>query len=330
MIFKKKKNLSENNISDNADEEIFPLTSINKDHLLNALLPNDEFTKELVLTLYSDEKNAVQRTITMAFERANPHMMGNNLKPLIEYCLNSSYGVSFCNENKDLISSLQKELRCVIEEIESKVNYCIEIKDREMYKENFKNANSLFRRATNCPDKVTFYDYFHMAYECFDMINDSTHTFRYLYAVASVCNWNDDITQKDKLCDIILGFQKNGKGESIMNINPLNISTIEVTFKESDNFTEVYANEVSIGNLIRVSGNWLNWAPTHATNIVSFQFRKKETFVSVVEQLRNYKDCQDCEYLVISDYASIIDKSWLDEVGFKQLPNAPKDLYFLK
>lgn len=95
----------------------------------------------------------------------------------------------------------------------------------------------------------------------------------------------------------------------------------------------VLANRASIGTLFPFE-KWLKWEPDIRNYNVKFQFRNEDTFLEVVNQLKNYKAQQGYKYLVITSigngYASQLDKELIRKAGFVSLPNESPDLFFLE
>lgn len=104
----------------------------------------------------------------------------------------------------------------------------------------------------------------------------------------------------------------------------------------TDNRIDVYANEANIGTLscMPVAPEQLIWTPDERVYNVKFQFRNEETFITVVDELRRYKNEQGYKYLTIwtynNGYASIIDKELLEKAGFKNLPDTHPACMFLE
>lgn len=102
----------------------------------------------------------------------------------------------------------------------------------------------------------------------------------------------------------------------------------------SGNVTEVYANDAPIGILDSVAPEQLSWSPDDRVYNVKFQFRNEETFLSVVSELKRYKDEHGYKYLTIwtynNGYATQIDKNLLEKAGFKHLPDQHPACMFLE
>lgn len=127
-------------------------------------------------------------------------------------------------------------------------------------------------------------------------------------------------------------FQKNGKGEKNMSIQ----FRYEPTNDYTDGRIEVFANKASIGYLISYmpSPNLLNWLPCDGVYSAKFQFRKEETFMEVVRELRRYKEEKGYEYLTIWTFnnglAYQLDKDMLNRAGFANIPGNHPACMFLK
>ena len=99
---------------------------------------------------------------------------------------------------------------------------------------------------------------------------------------------------------------------------------------------EVYANDAPIGSLssFGVTPEQLNWSPDDRVYNIKFQFRNEDTFLSVIKELKRYKDENGYKYLTIwtynNGYAEQIDKLLLDKAGFKHLPDMHPACMFLE
>lgn len=110
----------------------------------------------------------------------------------------------------------------------------------------------------------------------------------------------------------------------------------EKSKKYTNNSIDVYANDANIGNLstLPVAPEQLCWSPDYDNPNVKFQFRKEDTFLAVVEELRRYKNENNYKYLTIwtynNGYASEINKELLEKAGFRQLPDRHPACMFLE
>lgn len=99
---------------------------------------------------------------------------------------------------------------------------------------------------------------------------------------------------------------------------------------------EFKVNDVLVGLLSSSvhAPDQLNWHPEPMNYYVRFQFRKLETWVTVVEELKRYKDENGYKYLTIWDmnngYAAELDREFIEKVGFRQLPDHHSACYFLE
>lgn len=104
----------------------------------------------------------------------------------------------------------------------------------------------------------------------------------------------------------------------------------------SKNAIEVYANDAPIGILdsMAVAPEQLNWSPDDRVYNVKFQFRNEDTFLSVVSELKRYKNEHKHKYLTIwtynNGYASQIDEELLEKAGFRHLPDQHPACMFLE
>ena len=114
---------------------------------------------------------------------------------------------------------------------------------------------------------------------------------------------------------------------------------IKYKYEQSERYSstgiiEVYANNAPIGILDSETNEQLSWSPDDRIYNVKFQFRKEETFLSVVSELKRYKDEHGYKYLTIwthnNGYAAQIDNKLLEKAGFRYLPNENPACMFLK
>lgn len=104
----------------------------------------------------------------------------------------------------------------------------------------------------------------------------------------------------------------------------------------NSNAVEVYANKTPIGilNSMAVAPEQLSWSPDGRIYNVKFQFRNESTFLSVVSELKRYKDEHGHKYLTIwtynNGYAAQIDQCLLEKAGFRHLPDQNPACMFLE
>lgn len=110
----------------------------------------------------------------------------------------------------------------------------------------------------------------------------------------------------------------------------------EPSSRYTDNRIEVFANEAPIGTLssMAVAPEQLTWYPDDKVYNVKFQFRNEDTFLSVVAELKRYKNEHGYKYLTIwtynHGYAELINKALLEKAGFKNLPDMHPACMFLE
>lgn len=104
----------------------------------------------------------------------------------------------------------------------------------------------------------------------------------------------------------------------------------------TDGYIKVYANDAPIGVLYGTasSKDLLIWSPDKRVCNVKFQFRNDETFLTVVNELRRYKNEKGFKYLTIwshkGEYADLLNKELIKKAGFYQLPDAHPACYFVE
>lgn len=98
----------------------------------------------------------------------------------------------------------------------------------------------------------------------------------------------------------------------------------------------MYANDAPIGILesLSAASEQLSWNPDDRVYNVPFQFRNEDTFLSVVSELKRFKDEQGYKYLTIwtynNGYATQINKNLLEKAGFKNIPDQNPACMFLE
>lgn len=115
---------------------------------------------------------------------------------------------------------------------------------------------------------------------------------------------------------------------------------IELKYEPNSHYTDnrinVYANEVCVGTLSTSPAvpEQLIWNPDDNVYNVRFQFRNPDTFLSIVESLKCYKNKHGYTYLTICDYnngyMALLDKELLKKAGFKSLPDISSVCMFLE
>lgn len=132
---------------------------------------------------------------------------------------------------------------------------------------------------------------------------------------------------------LFLKFHWSGRKGELMNIQYRYEPSSRYS---SGNVTEVYANDAPIGILesLTAASEQLSWNPDDRVYNVPFQFRNEDTFLSVVSELKRFKDEQGYKYLTIwtynNGYATQINKNLLEKAGFKNIPDQNPACMFLE
>lgn len=177
--------------------------------LLNELLPKNEEARSIIQNnLYPESsQNGVKKTLDSIFS-INAAGTGwnskhNNLKPLIEYCI--YYGNSYLTTKPDeaYLQYFLNQLQSVVDRIENCANSCIEILDRKMYLSQLELAKTLLENAKKYPEEIIARNYYQLIYDCWDMLNDWSITYRFLSCLTSLCDFQDSPLARNKLYDII-------------------------------------------------------------------------------------------------------------------------------
>ena len=182
--------------------------------LLNGLLPENKEAKDLVqYNLYpDDERGGVQKTLESAFSNnaagVNWGSVHDNFKPLVEYSYNFCSATSHCTGNESALHHFRSQLRSVVERIENCANACIEEYDREMFETQAKWARALLDIAENRPSEIVFRDHFQLVLDCWEMLSDWSITYRYLYDLVVMGDWQENPTARNYLFDVIDDISK--------------------------------------------------------------------------------------------------------------------------
>lgn len=177
--------------------------------LMDGLLPKNEEAKSIIRNnLYSDdEQGGVKRTLDAVFSDnaagINWNSKHSNFKPLVEYCIYYSSATSTYKGNDGHIHYLLSQLRDIADRIDNSANACIEPFDRKMYLSQSEMAKLLLEIAEENPKEIVFRNHFQLVYDCWDMLDDWSITYRYLCCLAVMCDFQENTNARNKLYDII-------------------------------------------------------------------------------------------------------------------------------
>ena len=178
--------------------------------LLDGLLPKNEEAKTIIQNnLYPDStQGGVKKTLDSVFS-INAAGTGwkskyDNLKPLVEYCIYYCCSTNqTSNQNDAYLQYFLGQLRPVVDRIENCTNACIEILDRKMYASQLELAKVLLKTAEEHPEEIIPRNHFQLIYDCWDMLDDWSITYRYLSCLVAICDFQENSNARNKLYDII-------------------------------------------------------------------------------------------------------------------------------
>lgn len=208
------KNFIESRVEDIAVKEQRSATNVIERLLLNSLLPENWKAKEIIIdNLYcnSADKNVKSTLIRLFSENANGvdwKAVHNNFNPLVEFCIkycDMDATLSAKNEGRHYFIS---KLESVVESIENGVWSCIEEQDKIVYNLQLKKSKKCLEQAKKNPELVSLKECFEFVYCCFDMLNDWAITYRYLYSLATMCQFREDEEARNELYDVISEMSK--------------------------------------------------------------------------------------------------------------------------
>ena len=206
------KKFIETRIEDLANKTQRSSSFIIENILMDGLLPQNEEAKNIIRHyLYPDDGNgSVQKTLDAIFSNnaaglnwASKH---SNFKPLVEYCIYYSSATATNKGSENLVPYLLSQLKSIVERIENCRDACIEPYDRKMYALQLEMAEILLKNAKEEPKEIVFKNHFQLVYDCWDILNDWSITYRYLGCLARMCGFQENTNARNKLYDIISGL----------------------------------------------------------------------------------------------------------------------------
>lgn len=203
------KKFIETRIEDLANKTQRSSSFIIENILMDGLLPKNEEAKAIIrFNLYpDDEQGGVQKTLDAVFFKnsagINWDSRHSNFKPLVEYCIYYSSATATSKSNENLVPYLLSQLKSIVERIENCRDACNETYDRKMYSLQLELAELLYKNAEENPKEIVFRDHFQLVYDCWDMLDDWSITYRYLGYLARMCDFQENTNARNKLYDII-------------------------------------------------------------------------------------------------------------------------------
>lgn len=177
--------------------------------LLDGLLPqNDEARSIIQNNLYPDStQGGVKKTLDSVFS-INAAGVGwkskhDNLKPLVEYCIYYCIDTPISNKNHGYLQYFLSQLRSIVDRIENCTNSCIEVLDRKMYSSQLELAKVLLKTAEEHPDEIIQKNHFQLVYDCWDMLDNWSITYRYLSCLVALCDFQENSNARNRLYDIV-------------------------------------------------------------------------------------------------------------------------------
>ena len=72
-----------------------------------------------------------------------------------------------------------------------------------MYSSQLELAKLMLKNAEENPKEIVFRNHFQLVYDCWDMLDDWSITYRYLGCLARMCDFQENTNARNKLYDII-------------------------------------------------------------------------------------------------------------------------------
>lgn len=177
--------------------------------LMDGLLPKNEESKTIIrYNLYPDnEQGGVQKTLDAIFSENSSgvdwNSKHNNLKPLVEYCIYYSNAIKTVKDSENLVPYLLSQLKSIIKCIEDCRDACIETYARQMYSLQLEIADLLLKDTENNPKEIMFRNHYQLVFDCWDILNNWSITYRYLSCLTRMCDFQENAFARNKLYDII-------------------------------------------------------------------------------------------------------------------------------
>ena len=203
------KKFIETRIEDLANKTQRSSSFIIENILMDGLLPKNEEAKSIIrYNLYpDDDQGGVQKTLDAVFSEnsagINWASRHSNFKPLVEYCIYYSSSTATIKDNENLVPYLLSQLKSIVERIENCRDACIETYDRKMYSSQLELAKLMLKNAEENPKEIVFRNHFQLVYDCWDMLDDWSITYRDLGCLARMCDFQENTNARNKLYDII-------------------------------------------------------------------------------------------------------------------------------
>ncbi len=310
----------------------------------NRILPKNSDAASLVENFLYEE-NGVKQTLETAFQNnaagLNCKSVCGDFKPLVKFCLDFLATNSTCSGDEPILYHFRSQLESVVKKIENDAPQCIEMGDRKGFLEIANHAKDLYNASLKTPDKISIKAFFEVIYDCFEMLKDLSITYRCLADLVSMGTFEETVIARNELFNTIENvfspdkvFEHADVSPYISCANTINLRVEASSRYNNDNMFDVFANDALVGTLFSNVEGWLNWMPDVFGGNPSFQFRNDETFYSVVQALKKYKNENGYQYLVIHAYnggfVSCLDKDLLLKAGFKNRPDCDPSSMFLE
>lgn len=326
------------------------------DCLENKLLPANENARFLVTSYlygYDDDShyNATKSTLCELFAfnagGSRLHAWHDNLRDIISFCGAIIPATAHCNLN---VASYFHHFLSSFDSVAGMVAYyadhCIEGAEHQEYESLGHLAHKYLDTAKEDISNLSCAYIIQLVLDAWLILGNYTYTFRALSDLMAMCDWcrDDDYTQ-NRLCDLITetSLEWDKPREALHGLSQIGADndyfpgSICVSFEKNEhsNVTDVKANGVPVGSLMTLAIDSLGWIkPACDGDLRRFMFRHPETFLYVLDQIKNHTIDSGFKSLVVrpevcgySDYFSV---KFLQDNGYQVVDETNGDYVYVK
>lgn len=170
--------------------------------------------ESILLSTLCDEQKDVRKSLTMLFSfnaaGVNWNSKYKNFKELVAFCIeNCDPGAYLVNGPE--IHHLTSNLSSIIKKIEKHMLECVDPLVREDYSVNMERAYSLLAKAKADSEHIYSLECFKLVDDCWEILDDWSITYRFLYDVASMTVFRDSRQIREELYEIVSRISKEWK-----------------------------------------------------------------------------------------------------------------------
>lgn len=320
-----------------------------EDLILKGLLPENEDAKFLLMHKLVGA-NGVRSTLESIFSNNISDELGyakyNNLRPVIDFAIDNICINLFNDEENYSTKYFFSQFKEIVNRINIFSEYCIDYDEKNRYERCARQACILLEELKD-DDKIIYIPgYLEIVRDCWELLYDWSITYKFLAELVRInkTGWNEDIVVKEELHKIISEISKEWLKKTNNKIDfsksdrtvPALVKIRYTKNNEFPNGTNVYVNDVPMGIVYSVFSKKedLIWDVIENKQAVKFALKKKEIFQGILESLKEYKNANGYEKIIIASYnegiASFFTEESLEKCGFKKSDEYGPSLYLLR